>query len=310
MKLNGTLTEEYRYDAFPFGNCSYRTSSLRGATGEVPTYDADDRMTGIADRTYSYDDDGRLTQKVRGYVEQTLYHYSSRGELLNVTLPEGDVIEYVNDPLGRRVAKKINGTTLEKYLWQGQTRLLAVYDDADTLLMRFRYADGRMPVSMTKNGQTYYLVWDQAGSLKAVADSAGTVIKTVTYDSFGYIVSDSNPSFDVPFGFAGGLHDVDTGLVRFGARDYDPEIGRWTAKDPILFAGGDTDLYGYVLNDPVNFVDPWGLWKVTVGGSGFAHDVSSVLYDSSAGWFPSTKQILVFPPRYSEVEFNLFLILR
>ncbi len=60
------------------------------------------------------------------------------------------------------------------------------------------------------------------------------------------------------FGFAGGLHDRDTKLVRFGVRDYDPDTGRWTAKDPILFNGGDTDLYGYCLNDPLNGVDPEG----------------------------------------------------
>lgn len=46
--------------------------------------------------------------------------------------------------------------------------------------------------------------------------------------------------------------------MRFGARDYDSETGRWTSKDPILFDGGDTNLYGYVLNDPVNWVDPAG----------------------------------------------------
>jgi len=63
----------------------------------------------------------------------------------------------------------------------------------------------------------------------------------------------------VPFGFTGGLHDQDTGLVRFGYRDYDPDTGRWTAKDPILFAGGDTDLYGYCLNNPINLIDPGGL---------------------------------------------------
>ncbi len=72
-------------------------------------------------------------------------------------------------------------------------------------------------------------------------------------------MTDTDPLFEIPFGFAGGLHDQHTGLVRFGYRDYDPDTGRWTAKDPILFAGGDTDLYGYVLNDPVNLVDPWGL---------------------------------------------------
>ena len=59
-----------------------------------------------------------------------------------------------------------------------------------------------------------------------------------------------------------GLHDRDTGLVRFGFRDYDPDVGRWTAKDPILFQGGDTDLYGYCLSDPVNWVDVDGLlWQ-------------------------------------------------
>ena len=63
----------------------------------------------------------------------------------------------------------------------------------------------------------------------------------------------------MPFGFAGGLYDSDTGLIRFGARDYDPDIGRWTAKDPIFFDGGDVDLYGYVFNDPVNNIDPSGL---------------------------------------------------
>ena len=55
------------------------------------------------------------------------------------------------------------------------------------------------------------------------------------------------------------MHDQDTGLVRFGYRDYNPDIGRWTAKDPIVFAGGDTDLYGYCLNNPNNLIDPNGL---------------------------------------------------
>jgi RHS repeat-associated protein len=65
--------------------------------------------------------------------------------------------------------------------------------------------------------------------------------------------------FAVPLGFAGGLHDRDTGLVRFGFRDYDPDIGRWTAKDPILFNGGSSDLYGYVEHCPISRIDSVGL---------------------------------------------------
>jgi len=89
------------------------------------------------------------------------------------------------------------------------------------------------------------------------------VVKRIEYDSFGNIINDTDPSFEVPFGFAGGLHDKDTGLVRFGYRDYDPDIGRWTAKDPILFAGGDTDLYGYCQNNPINLIDPTGEIAIT-----------------------------------------------
>ncbi|MEO8379129.1 MAG: RHS repeat-associated core domain-containing protein, partial [Acidobacteriota bacterium] len=81
--------------------------------------------------------------------------------------------------------------------------------------------------------------------------------QTLGYDEFGNVLSDSNPGFQ-PFGFAGGLYDPDTGLVRFGARDYDPRVGRWTAKDPKAFNGGDTNLYCYVHNNPINFIDPSG----------------------------------------------------
>jgi len=119
-----------------------------------------------------------------------------------------------------------------------------------------------MPVAMTKNGSTYYLTYDQVGSLRVVADASGNVVKRIDYDSFGNIIDDTDPAFEVPFGFAGGMHDQDTGLVRFGYRDYDPGTGRWAAKDPILFTGGDTDLYGYCLNNPINLIDPWGLWDL------------------------------------------------
>ena len=63
----------------------------------------------------------------------------------------------------------------------------------------------------------------------------------------------------VPFGFAGGIYDRDTKLIRFGARDYNPNVGRWTAKDPKRFAAKDFNFYAYVSNDPVNFRDPTGM---------------------------------------------------
>ena len=141
-----------------------------------------------------------------------------------------------------------------KMTYEGQTYYLG-YDQVS----RFEYADGRMPYKMSYEGQTYYLGYDQVGTLRTVASQDGTMVKSVEHDTFGNVLSDSNPVFKVPFGFAGGLYDPDTKLTRFGYRDYDAETGKWTAKDPIGFDGGDTNLYGYVLGDPVDFVDILGL---------------------------------------------------
>jgi RHS repeat-associated protein len=72
------------------------------------------------------------------------------------------------------------------------------------------------------------------------------------------VLNDTAPGFQ-PFGFAGGLYDLDTGLMRFGARDYDPVTGRWTAKDPIGWAGHSSNFYVYTNNDSINKFDSSGL---------------------------------------------------
>jgi RHS repeat-associated protein len=110
---------------------------------------------------------------------------------------------------------------------------------------------------MIKGGVTYRIISDHLGSPRLVIDTAtGTVAQRMDYDEFGNVINDTNPGFQ-PFGFAGGLYDQDTKLVRFGARDYDAETGRWTAKDPVAFVGG-LNLYAYADSDPVNLIDPLG----------------------------------------------------
>jgi RHS repeat-associated protein len=111
---------------------------------------------------------------------------------------------------------------------------------------------------MVRDGRTYRIVADHLGSVRMVVDAAtGAVVQRIDYDSWGNVILDSNPGFQ-PFAYAGGLYDRQTALTRFGARDYDARTGRWTAKDPVLFEGGDSNLYGYVLRDPVNFRDSHG----------------------------------------------------
>jgi RHS repeat-associated protein len=100
---------------------------------------------------------------------------------------------------------------------------------------------------------------------REIAYAYGESAKGLTQDEFGNIApgGDTNPGFQ-PFGFAGGIYDADTGLVRFGARDYDAVTGAWYAKDPIRFAGKDANLYRYAYSDPINYVDPDGRTPVHV----------------------------------------------
>jgi RHS repeat-associated protein len=166
----------------------------------------------------------------------------------------------VVDGRNRRVGKKVNGTLVQGFLYQDQLNPVAELDGAGNVEAEFVYGEKpNVPEYMVRGGTTYRLISDHLGSVRLVVDvTTGTIAQRIDYDEFGNVLQDTNPGFQ-PFGFAGGIYDTDTGLVRFGARDYDPETGRWTAKDPIRFNGGDTNLYGYVIDDPINLRDSGGL---------------------------------------------------
>ena len=166
----------------------------------------------------------------------------------------------MDDPLNRRIGKKKNGQLQYGLIYQDSLRPIADTDENGQLKSIYLYADkGNVPTAMLRADKSYLIISDHLGSVRQVIDTqTGEIAQQLDYDAWGRVIEDSRPGFQ-PFGFAGGLHDPDTRLTRFGARDYDAETGRWTAKDPILFNGGDTNLYGYVLQDPVNLIDPSGL---------------------------------------------------
>ena len=155
----------------------------------------------------------------------------------------------------------MNGILVRRFLYLDTLKPLAELDADNRILSYFIFGSREnVPDCVVNKGRAYRIVADHLGSPRLVFDVAtGAVMQRIDYDEFGNVEQDTNSGFQ-PFGFAGGLYDSDTKLVRFGFRDYDPEIGRWTARDPILFGGSDLNLYEYVLNDPVNMIDPDGLW--------------------------------------------------
>ncbi len=272
--LGATTTYDFGYaaagflntvtrDAVAVGSYSYDANGNRtAANGVSATYDAQDRLTTLGGTSYSYTAGGELLGKVTG-IQTTTYQYDELGNLLQVTLPDGTVIEYLIDGAHRRVGRKVNGALVQGFLYQDALRPVVELDGGGAVVSRFVYAThANVPDYLVKGGATYRIITDHLGSPRVVIDVAsGTVAQRLDYDAFGRVLGDSNPGFQ-PFGFGGGLYDRDTRLVRFGARDYDAETGRWTAKDPLGFMAGDANLYAYVGNDPMNRIDPSGLAEV------------------------------------------------
>ncbi|MBI9111614.1 RHS repeat domain-containing protein [Maridesulfovibrio ferrireducens] len=207
---------------------------------------------------YMYDNQGRMIMKT-DLGQVTRYSYLESGPLHEVHLPDGRRIKYTSDPLGRRIAKSINGKVVEKYLWHDLTTLIAVTDGEGLHPKVFTYNEEGDRVSMTFEGRTFLFATNQVGTIFMVADERGYDVKRIIYDSFGNVLLDSGVRLEVCLGFAAGLTDKDTGLVHLGYREYNPTIGRFITPDPIGLAGGDVDVYGYCLDDPINFHDRTGL---------------------------------------------------
>lgn len=153
---------------------------------------------------------------------------------------------------------------LNQWIYDDQLRPVAELDGTGAIVSQFVYATHiNVPDYMVKGGVTYRIITDHLGSLRFVIDTAtGTIAQRMDYDDWGNVLVNTAPDF-TPFGFAGGMYDSQTKLVRFGARDYDAETGRWTAKDRLRFAGGDTSFYIYNYSDPQNTIDPFGLTSLT-----------------------------------------------
>ncbi len=259
VKRDGTVVEEYGYDA----NGNRTTRRLNGGAVENLGYDGEERIASRGGVNYAFDADGFLSS--RG---ADTFVYSARGELLEATVG-GTKVTYTYDGLGRRVSRTV-GTSTTQYLYGNPSdpfQVTAVRDAAGVLTVYYYDEAGHL-FAMRRRTTRFYIATDQVGTPRVVTATNGTVSKTITYDTFGNPTSDSAPAFELPFGFAGGLSDSVTGLVRFGLRDYEPASGRWTARDPALFGGGQANLYEYVGSDPVAQRDPTGLF--CVGGSVYA----------------------------------------
>lgn len=254
VKKDGVSVATYTFDVN-----SNRLTHVTNAGTESGTYDDQDRVTSYNGFTFNYTPNGEIASKTSSNGT-TAYRYDSFGNLIGVTLPNGHVIDYILDARSRRIAKKVDGVITQKFLYSDGVRPIAQLAADDSVVYQFLYAErANVPSLIIGSGGTYRVIADHLGSPRGIIDVAtGASLEYLAYDEFGNITTDTAPGFQ-PFGFAGGLYDADTHLAHFGAREYDPTLGRFITRDPIGFAGGQSNVYDYAANDPVNFSDPTGL---------------------------------------------------
>jgi RHS repeat-associated protein len=269
--IDGTV--DYTYDA---------TNQLTGAdhsnqADEAYQYDANGNRTNVGYQTgtnnqlladgqftYEYDHEGNRTKRTETATSKvTEYVWDYHNRLTGVVFKDAagvvlKSIEYTYDVNNQRIGKKIDGVETERYVLD-RNQIALVFDGQGVQKSRYLYSTQVDQVLAEESGtQVRWFLTDHQGTVKDVIDNAGVEIDHITYDSFGRIVSQTNP-IELRFAYTGREWDGETGQYYYRARYYDPADGRFISEDPIGFAGNDVNLSRYVSNNAINLIDAMGL---------------------------------------------------
>jgi RHS repeat-associated protein len=214
-----------------------------------------------ADKNYTYDNNGNCT----GYTSASgnvTYGWDAADRLVSVTKGNynsaftydglGRCVQIVETTVGPMPRFVSSGTVqpTRRFVWSGATR--CEERDANNAVAKRFFPEGEQIA-----GNNYYFTFDRLGSVEQMFDAAGNVRAWYNYDAFGNQTNLAG-NMAADFGFAGYYIDNTSGLYLTLYRAYDPDAGRWLNQDPIQERGG-INLYGFVGNNPVNWLDPLGL---------------------------------------------------
>jgi RHS repeat-associated protein len=207
--------------------------------------------------TYTWDHRNRLTR-----VE---FRTTAGGEIAKSA-------SYTYDALDRRIVKTVdpdgagpNPATIERYVYD-RDHIWLCFDGNNTLTNRYLYGPA-LDMALADERSTTAVRWmltDNQGTVRDITNNVGGVQNHLRYDSFGRITSQTNANFNTRFNYTGREFDAETGLYFYRSRYYDPGVGRFIGEDSIGFGGGDANLYRYVGNSPVNWIDLFGYRRVPI----------------------------------------------
>lgn len=255
-------TEEFSYDAM--GNRTQRRKSVQGNPfiDTDYTYNAGSHLTSDVtsgvQTDYSYDDNGNMITKQTG-ADLTTYGFDSLDRMTTATV-NGVTSSYSYDVYGKRIRKNLtqSGQGITEYWHQGDNVIAEVNPAPQAVTATYNTPFLDENVSMNRNGQVYYYMQDGLGSVRQLLNSlTQEPLNSYDYNAWGEAVS-GQELVQNPYRYTGREWDNETSQYNYRSRYYSPATGRFNQKDRIGFQGG-FNLYGYIENRSVNFVDPFGM---------------------------------------------------
>ncbi|MFC6671373.1 RHS repeat-associated core domain-containing protein [Marinobacterium aestuariivivens] len=243
----------YNYDGVGNRTSSHLSNSY--------SHNAANQLISDNNFTYIYDANGNLLTKTDQTTGKLInYSYDAQNQLIAISFPDGSNVNYRYDALNRRIAKVFNNSS-SVFVYDG---LNIVFEFSSDQALRAGYSYGTsldQPLVMNRDGNQYYYHTDHQGSIAALTNNSTTATNTYNYKAFGSYTNTSE-IIDNPFTYTGRIQDPESNLYYYRARYYDPSIGRFIQSDPIGIRGG-LNTYTYVFNNPLNYVDPFGLYTLS-----------------------------------------------
>jgi RHS repeat-associated protein len=258
--VSGSNNEAYAYDL----NGNRLGGGYTTASGN--------RLMSDGTYTYDYDDEGNRTRRTKiagGEVDNYTWDYRNRLVSIVTTDAAGNVLKtvgYEYDVDDQRVKKTVDGVVENYYIDRNQIAFVTDGTGNET----FHYLYGLNVDAVLAQDATTGMLWslaDRLGSIDLLTDGDGVVVDKRTFDSFGRVLSQTNPSVSFRYGYTARELDLESGLSYYRARYYDSNVGRFISVDPMGFEAGDTNLYRYVGNNSTNANDPSGEFWHILGGA-------------------------------------------
>jgi RHS repeat-associated protein len=262
---------------------SYDKAGNRTSKDSVTyTVNTVNEVTALSDGTsFTYDNNGNRTQKTKG-TDTWVYTYDYANRLTEVEENSATIGEYVYDGNGKRIQVTENGETTT-YIYFS---LEVLYEENMTGIATYIYGPNGIlgkRTTINEESNTFYYHTDHLGSTRLVTDSDKNIVSAVTYHPFG------NPSIkegSETYLFNGKEKDS-INMYYYGARYYDPTLGRFITRDPLNGMTANSQLlnrYSYCLNNPVNSLDPTGLVVVTMSNDETGVDITITGEGMFIGW--------------------------